>query len=109
MALHAKTRATWNRSVGLQKNAAVICPRIFVAIGLRRGGKKRGGEHQKPGCETSNLRPAKHEHPRLPSVYSSWGRARRKLNLSTLHIFLPEASGLPAALPAWRSTNAFTS
>src|SRR6266403_5467075 len=78
MALHAKTRATWNRSVGLQKNAAVICQRIFVAIGLRRSGKKRGGEHQEPGCETSNLRPAMHEHPRLPSVYSLGGRAEKK-------------------------------
>src|SRR5258708_36369938 len=78
MALHAKTRATWNRAVGLQKNAAVIGPRIFVAIGLRRSGKERGGEHQEPGCETSNLRPAMHEHPRLPSVYSLGGRAEKK-------------------------------
>src|SRR6266481_7973831 len=94
MALHAKTRATWNRSVGLQENAAVIGPRIFVAIGLRRGGKKRGGEHQEPGCETSNLRPAKHEHPRLPSVYSSGSRSEKKTEFVLRAHFLPGAPGL---------------
>src|SRR6266446_5175127 len=77
-----------------KKSAAVTGPRIFVAIGLRRGGKKRGGEHQKPGCETSNLRPAKHEHPRLPSVYSSGGRAEKKTEFVLRAHFLPGAFGL---------------
>src|SRR3981189_2886776 len=94
MALHAKTRATWNRSVGLQKNAAVIGPRLFVASGLRRSGKKRGDEHQEPGCETSNLRLAMHEHPRLPSVYSLGGRAEKKTEFALRAHFLPGAFGL---------------
>src|SRR5260370_7505254 len=94
MALHAKTRATWNRSVGLQKNATVIGPCIFVAIGLRRSGKKRGGEHQEPGCETSNLRPAMHEHPRFPSVYSLGGPAHKKTEFVPGAHFLARAFGL---------------